>query len=152
LADSARKVDSSFQFRSIPGREHPSIFSGPIAIHGILRNSQYIREAVQRCRMYNWHWRKRNFTKTDIVIEKKIGKVSFDLTLAADSANFDLVQSGWTKDHCVICRWELFESKHEADVAHTAGYTNGRDWLCAECYEKFWARPDFISSSFSDIT
>jgi len=29
---------------------------------------------------------------------------------------------------------------------------NGREWLCLECYEKFWERPDFISGSYSEIT
>lgn len=30
--------------------------------------------------------------------------------------------------------------------------TNGHDWLCMECYAKFWERLDFFSSSYSDIT
>jgi hypothetical protein len=28
------------------------------------------------------------------------------------------------------------------------GYTNGREWLCTECYEKFSSRPDFFSSPY----
>ncbi len=86
----------------------------------------------------------------DIAVERKTGRVSFDLGLAADSANFELVKAGWKKDHCFICRWELFESKDDSD--HGTGYTNGHDWLCTECYTKFWERPDFFSSSYSDIT
>jgi hypothetical protein len=85
------------------------------------------------------------------VIARKTGKVSFDLGLASDAANFDLVKGGWKKDHCLICRWELFESHHEPDD-HGTGYTNGHDWLCTECWAKFWERPDFFSSSYSDIT
>jgi len=60
------------------------------------------------------------------------------------------VKAGWKKDHCFICRWELFESKDDSD--HGSGYTNGHDWLCTECYTKFWERPDFFSSSYSEIT
>ena len=99
-----------------------------------------------------YHWHQRPFANADIVVAKKTGTVSFDLTLAADSANFDLVKGGWKKDHCIICRWELFEPQNEADASHGTGYTNGHDWVCTECYEKFWERPDFFSSSYSDIT
>ena len=112
--------------------------------------SDRVRESVQRCRMNNFHWDKRPWTKADIVIARKTGKVSFDLSLAADSANFELVKGGWKKDHCFICRWELFESQTDAD--HGTGYTNGHDWLCTECYAKFWEGPDLFASSYSDIT
>jgi len=121
-------------------------------IHGVRRNVERVHDSVQRCQMYNWHWEKRPFTNIDIVIAKKTGEVSFDLTLASDSANFELVKGGWKKGHCLICRWELFESQNEDDAAHGTGYTNGHDWLCTECYTKFWERPDFFSSSYSDMT
>jgi hypothetical protein len=136
----------------LQGRVFGSASIGMLEIHGIRRNTERVRDAVQRCRMHNWLWEKRSFKNIDIVIAKKTGEVSFDLTLAADSANFELVNGGWKKDHCFICRWELFELQNEADAAHSIGYTNGRDWLCTECYTKFWERPDFFSSSYSDIT
>ena len=134
------------------GRLSRSFALSTLEIHGIRRNAERVREAVQRCRACNWHWEKHRFTNIDIVFAKQTGKVSFDLTLAADSANFELVKGGWKKDHCFICRWELFESQDEADAAHSTGYTNGHDWVCTECYEKFWQGPDFFSSAYSDIT
>jgi hypothetical protein len=82
------------------------------------------------------------------MMERKTGKLSLDLTLAEDSANFELIKGGWKRDLCAICRWELFESQDD----HGMGYSNGRDWLCTECYEKFWGRPDFIAGSFGDMT
>jgi ATP-dependent Clp protease ATP-binding subunit ClpA len=131
--------------------EIPSVSSSnTIKIHDSLWNIEYVRAAVRRCREQQWHWDKRSWTTVDIVIEKKTGKVSFDLSLAADSGNFELVKGGWKKDRCFVCRWELFESKDDAD--HGSGYTNGHDWLCTECYSKFWNRPDFFSSSNSDVT
>jgi hypothetical protein len=121
-----------------------------VEIHGAPWNVDYVRDAVQLCRAYNWHWHRTTWTPRDVAIERKTGRVSFDLGLASDSANFDLIKGGWKKDHCFICRWELFESQGDAD--HGTGYTNGHDWLCVECYTKFWERPDFFSSSYSDIT
>lgn len=35
---------------------------------------------------------------------------------------------------CVICRWQLQEGD---DPERNTGYTNGCDWLCIECYERF---------------
>ena len=139
----------SSHFQSIPGREHKSAFAAPIEIHGVPRNARQVREAVQHCRMHNWHWDKRPWTNVDVVIAKNTGKVSFDLSLVSD-ANFELVKGGLKKDLCFICGWDLFESQTDAD--HGTGYTNGRLWLCTKCYAKFWERPDFLSSRYSDIT
>lgn len=128
----------------------PVAVNETVEIHGTSRNAEYIRYAVSRCREYSWHWHKRSWTPRDIVINLKRGTFSFDLSLAEDSANFRLVKEGWKKGHCAICHWELFESKD--DPTHGTGYTNGHDWLCQECYEKFWARPNFLSASYNEIT
>jgi hypothetical protein len=121
-----------------------------VEIHGSLWNVDYVRDCVSRCRAYNWHWRKTAWKPRDVVIEKKSGRCSFDVSLATDSQNFELVPAGWKKDHCFICRRELFESQQ--DARHGSAYTNGREWLCDECYEKFWQRRNFIEDSYSDIT
>lgn len=138
-------IYESIRTRSSFGRS-----GGDILIHGVPRSADRIHDAVERCRLYQWHWDKRKWTNLDIVVGKETGKISFDLRLAEDAENFELVKSGWKKDRCLVCRWELFESKDDAE--HGTGYTNGHDWLCTECYAKFWERPDFFSSSYSDIT
>lgn len=119
----------------------------PIEIHGVKRNGEYIRGVVSMIRMYNWHWQKTVWTPRDIVVHRKSGKVSFEMRLARDSENFTAVKQGWKKDRCFLCRWELFESDDE----HGTAYTNGRNWLCMECHERFIER-DFFSSSQSEMT
>ena len=121
-----------------------------IEIHGIPRPSEQILEIVRRVQKLNWHWQKRNWAARDIVLDRKSGKISFDLSLAADAEKFELVKGGWKKDGCAICQWELFESKDDSD--HASGYTNGHDWVCNECYDKFWQRREFIGGSYSEIT
>jgi Clp amino terminal domain, pathogenicity island component len=150
LAESAGKQSLPEPYESIRTRSFGALAGGAIIIHGVARNADRVRDSVQRCRMNNFHWDKRPWTKADIVITRKTGKVSFDLSLAADNANFELLKGGWKKDHCVVCRWELFESHSDPD--HGTGYTNGHDWLCTECYAKFWEGPDLLASSYSDIT
>lgn len=120
-----------------------------IEIHGSRWNVDYVRDVISLCRAYNWHWHKAVWKPRDVVIHRTQGTCSFELALANDDpANFEVVKDGWKKDHCFVCRWELFLSEDE----HGSGYTNGHDWLCAECYERFWQHPEFFSSSFSDIT
>jgi hypothetical protein len=134
----------------VPPKGFPPRGRDTVEIHGSPWNVEYVREAVLRCGEYSWHWQKHPWAARDVIVERRRGTLSFDLSLAADTANFELLKAGWKKDRCSICRWELFESKE--DAAHGVGYTNGRDWLCTECYEKFFAWPGFFSSSYGEIT
>ena len=119
-----------------------------LQIHGLQWNRDYILDGVKRCRKYDWHWRRALWKPRDVVVHRKTGKLSLDLALAEDQDNFEVSKAGWKKDICAICAWELFES----DDHHGVGYTNGQQWLCLECYDRFWDRPDFISGTYSEIT
>ena len=120
-----------------------------IKLHGSAWNVDYLRDVVQRYNANSWHWRMRPWVPMDMVVHRFSGKVSFDLNLAQDEKSFQLVKGGWKQEHCAICRWTLLASE---DPTHNSGYTNGRDWLCIECYEKFFKGPDFFSSSHPEIT
>ena len=139
-----------WSFHGASDRDYGSrrVSAETVEIHGSRWNVDYVRDAINFCRTYNWHWQKTTWKARDVVIHRKTGACSFDLSLTKDAANFELASGGWKKDHCVVCRWELFESEDE----HGEGYTNGHDWLCMECYERFWQRPDFFSSSQSEMT
>lgn len=119
-----------------------------IRLRGQIWNAACIRDAVQRCCEQKWHWRKAAWKPRDLCVNRKTGRISLDASLAADLENFELLKEGLKKDYCAICRWEL----HESDDDHGVGYTNGRDWICTECYDKFWDRPNFVSGSYSDLT
>lgn len=130
-----------------PTRPRQSFSFNTVEIHGTRRNADYVRDVVSLVRSYNYHWEKTTWKPRDIVIHHTNGAFSFDITLAEDNTKFTLVKQGWKKDHCFICRWELFES----DGEHGTGYTNGRTWICVECCERF-VLGDFFSSSYSEIT
>jgi hypothetical protein len=121
-----------------------------IEIHGDRWNADYVRDQVQRCGEISWHWEKQNWRPRDIVVERNTGRISFETRLLEQSQKHDLLKAGWKKDYCSVCRWELFESKDDAQ--HGIGYTNGRDWLCCECYENFFALDDFFKSNYPEIT
>jgi hypothetical protein len=148
LTEKTRPTDPPYR---VSRREYRStVFVETIDLHGQPRNADYIRRSAKQFREISWHWEKRTWAPRDVVIHRKTQRLSFDGTLAENTKAFDLVKDGWTKDHCSICSWELFASKDAPD--HATGYTNGRDWLCTECYDKFIARSDFFSSNYPDIT
>jgi hypothetical protein len=105
---------------------------------------------VKSCADSFWHWQKQAWTARDIAVHRGSGQITFDLSLVKGSQDYDIVTAGWKKDHCSVCRWELFESTD--DVTHGSGYTNGREWLCTECYEKFWGNPNYFTSNYPEIT
>lgn len=129
-------------------RRGPSLTSATVRIHGDEWNLEFIRANVARCREISWHWLKQPWRPRDIVVHTD-GRISFDLALADDAANFKLVKSGWNQDSCAICRWKLCES---TEPERSTGYTNGRDWVCTECYEKFLKGPDFFAPAHPEIT
>jgi hypothetical protein len=119
-----------------------------VRIHDAEWNLEFIRLQVERCREISWQWRKTTWRPRDIVVSKSDGRVSFDQALTEDP-NFQLVKNGWHHDLCAICRWKLCQS---FEPEHTIGYTNGRDWVCTECYDKFLHGPDYFASAYPEIT
>jgi ClpA/ClpB-like protein len=118
-----------------------------IRIHDHVCSTLFIQRRVKRCREIAWHWEKEKWRPRDVVKQKESGHVSFDIALA-ENPNFELVKNGWTRDLCAICVWILCAS---ADGECPVGYTNGRQWVCSECYEKFLSGPDYFDD-YPDIT
>jgi hypothetical protein len=108
--------------------------SHPIDLHGARWRPQYVLPLVEELREF--HWQKRAWLARDLLVQRGTGQVAFFTGQPYDANSFQLVPGGWHRDHCVICRWELFESPD--DPQHGIGFTNGRDWLCLECGEKFF--------------
>jgi hypothetical protein len=126
----------------------PPAHPATVEIHGVKRNLEHIQMFVSRCKEYACHWEQKPSKARDIVMKKDGKGFSFDLALAENSTEFELVKGGWNKEHCAICRWELFESD---DPSHGVGFTNGRDWVCTECHQKFIAG-NFFATPYTDIT
>jgi hypothetical protein len=133
---------------------HPRFHQPPappnrIELHGVRWNLDQIRSAHARLCQSPWHWERRRWKSQDVVTTKDGKRFSFDMRLARrQSGEFVRSKGGWKKDRCAICTWDLFESD---DPARSLGYTNGRDWVCTDCYEKFIAG-NFFGSPYTDIT
>jgi hypothetical protein len=44
-----------------------------------------------------------------------------------------VVPGGWDHEHCRLC-WERIS---DIEAGKNFGYTDGKDWLCESCYEKY---------------
>jgi hypothetical protein len=139
----------AFAPRDYTARHRPESPPNTVEIHGVRWNVEQVRAAQVRCRESFWHWERKTWTPRDVVRAKDGKTFSFDLGLAERfPEKFVLATGGWTKDYCTICRWELFETK---DPIHGAAFTNGRDWICTECHQRFIAK-NFFGSAYSEIT
>jgi hypothetical protein len=103
-----------------------------VEIHGELWSAGSIRELSQ----YYWrfHWEKRRWIPRDALVQRSNRKLHLYTGQPYDPKKFELVKGEWSEDHCAICWWGLCES---GSAKHSEGYTNGQDWLCTECYERF---------------
>ena len=123
--------------------------ASPIRIHEAEWNGATISERVRILRRSNWYGQQREWKARDLAVGED-GKLSFDVSLAQEGKKFELRPAGWKSDQCAVCEWALFESEDQPE--HGICYTNGRDWVCTECYDKFLSGPDFLATAHPEIT
>ncbi len=80
-------------------------------------------------------WTFSNWTPTPALIDKSGGSSRQYIGQNFDPKYFDLVEDGWTHDHCEICSRVISNIQGYGD---TEGYKgdNG-EWICKECYNLF---------------
>jgi hypothetical protein len=103
-----------------------------IEIHGKSWSAKSVRELSAYYRKF--HWEKRHWLPRDALVQRSNQTLYLCAGQLYDPEQFDLVKGGWKEDHCAICWWKLCGSD---SPEHGEGYTNGQDWLCWECYERF---------------
>ncbi len=103
-----------------------------IEIHGRRHGGDQIRARAQELRKFAW--RRQQLKAQDVLIERRTGKPMFYSGGDYDPERFELRPRGWPHEACSICNWVLFESD---TPDHGTGYTNGREWICTECHDKF---------------
>lgn len=104
------------------------------SIHGHSLPLEYVNAKAGQLRKFAWV--RRDWKPMDVVADKLQGGICFDLSVE-DESRYELVPGGWTTEPCVICGWEL---SAEGGPEHSEAFTNGRQWLCAECYHRFVAK------------
>ena len=52
-----------------------------------------------------------------------------------DAAKYELIEDGWSHDHCPFCWVTICDDPVPEYVSEA--YTNGYDWVCPDCYAKY---------------
>ncbi len=119
-----------------PGRvaEIPQKSMGDyVEIHGETFSLASVREFGEYYSR-KFQWEKRAWAPRDALVQRSDKRIFLYFGQTYDPEQMDLVKGAWNEDRCGICWWEL-AGLNEPD--HDEGYTNGQDWLCKECYERF---------------
>lgn len=104
-----------------------------VTIHGNTWEVSHVEEEVRTC--IDDPWSRQVWRPSPALIERKGGSSRFYYGQKYDPKYFDLVEDGWTHDHCLICWWALRESD---DPEESTGYSNeSGGWICTECFERF---------------
>ncbi len=107
-----------------------------VTIHGDSWKWRDIADEVVACRAREWH--QQAWSRRPALVHHTGGAVSLYVGQSFDPAKITLVPDGWSHDHCQICWWTLAES---SDPVEGTGYTDGRSWICSECYDTFIREP-----------
>ena len=104
-----------------------------ISLHGHLWKKTDIQDQVQWALTRDWTFKK--WFPQPALIHKSGGTISRYTGQKFDPAKIDLIQEGWSHDHCEICFWTLhLTDDSESGSGYFDGYTG---WLCSECFSKF---------------
>ena len=125
--DQVRQVVSNWQLAVKQANEDWDT----VEIHGAGWDVGYVRTTVAELQKFTW--RKREWKPKDVLKDINTGRVFFDVS-RKDDPSFEFVPGGWPHESCTICQWQL---NADGGPDHAEGYTNGREWVCTECYEKF---------------
>lgn len=94
--------------------------------------SEWDPETIQWVRQENWV--QATWKSGPALVHKSGSRTSFYWGQKFDAQYIDLVENGWTHDHCAVCYETLFETD---DPKHGIGYTNESDWICSACYNNY---------------
>ena len=93
-------------------------------------------------------WTYKIWETTPALIDKSGGSSRQYVGQNFDSKYFDLVENGWTHDHCEICFHTISNVESYGD---TDGFkTENGDWICKECYNLF-IKPDNIQETINSF-
>ncbi len=104
-----------------------------VEIHGELFSSVSVREFSDYYSQ-KFQWEKRAWAPRDALVRRSDKKIFLYSGQVYDPEQMELVKGAWNEDRCGICWWKLADLN---EPEHDEGYTNGQDWLCRECYERF---------------
>jgi len=86
-------------------------------------------------------WTLKQWKRTPALNDKSGGSSRQYVGQTYDPKYIDLVQDGWTHDHCEICTRTISDT----DDWDTQGYNLYNLWICDKCFNLFMVPADIVS-------
>jgi len=86
-------------------------------------------ELLEYLRKISWKYRIWRFSPA--LVDKVGGTIRYYIGQNFDEKYFELVEDGWTHDHCEICIQQITNN----DIGYESEDNN--NWVCQSCYEIF---------------
>ena len=94
---------------------------------------QYLLDTLDYLRQLTWTYKR--WAPSPALVDKSGGSSRQYVGQNFDPKYFDVIEDGWTHDHCEICFTTISDKDGYGD---TDGYkTNNNEWVCKDCYNLF---------------
>jgi hypothetical protein len=110
----------------------PEATKDRVKLHGSTVPRQWLEQMIGRC--CETTWKRATYQRRDALFTRDGIQCRLYVGEDYDPEREELRVGGWTHDHCALCTWSLGEDE---DPERGIGYTNGTDWLCTECFQRF---------------
>jgi hypothetical protein len=100
---------------------------------GDVELSQAIEDA-RELRKRDWEFEK--WVSQPALIDRNGGTSRSYVGQSFDSSKIELVEDGWTHDHCEMCYCRISEGDDNSEF-EIEGYKSGSSWICIKCYVLF---------------
>ena len=77
-------------------------------------------------------WVYKVWQATPALLDKASGSSTQYVGQTFDPLYFDLVQTGWTHDHCEFCSQRISDAEGYGEAG---GYVSANGWLCKDCHK-----------------
>lgn len=104
----------------------------------------YLTDNIINARKEEFTWQLQQWTPRPALIDKSGGGSRLYVGQTYNPKYFDLVNDGWTHDHCIICYQTVSDWKETQVTADKREYTDGNNnWICKNCYTNFIKPKDY---------
>lgn len=104
----------------------------------------YLTEQILNARNIEHDWQPKRWTPQPALIEINGGSSQLYHGQKYDPQYFNLVDDGWTHDHCLICFQTISNNSDQNEQVVSEGYTDQfNNWICHNCYSNFIQPKDY---------
>ena len=91
-------------------------------------------------------WIHKKYVAESALVEKSGSSIRQNVGQKFDKNYFEIVEKGWTHDHCEICNSTISEEYNEENDNEIEGYNSENIWLCNFCYDNFVKTDDLLAN------